>query len=194
MENKKTTKTTKKKTSTTKKKTEASEDKKYIKKPKSISTSLPKEIEIPSMDMAGDDMGTSEVIDINSLDPMKYPDCWITLENEPVLDDKGRPLLNYSKLQERLKAEKWEFELAKSKGEYVSKMDVIISVKTIAMLITTGLETIPNRYASTLMAEAKRITGHEFTEQEKTVIRSHLKNVSAEIMKSLQQEIRNLID
>ena len=84
-------------------------------------------------------------------------------------------------------------DLDKDKGEYVAKADVVISIQNIVKLIEKGLDTIPGRYTSRLLAETRRITDHEFTDEERTVIRSHLKNVASEIMKSLQVDIKNLI-
>lgn len=167
-------------------------DAQFMAAPREPKADSAKCIEIPAM--LDDDMSSGgEIIDLSKLDPLKYPDCWFIHDGKPLNDSNGIPVLDYVKLQNRLKAEKWAFELSKDKGEYVAKADVIISIQNIVKLIEKGLDTIPGRYTSRLIAEARRITDHEFTDEERTLIRSHLKNVSSEIMKSLQIDIKNLI-
>lgn len=167
-------------------------DSQFMPSPKELKSDSARKIEIPSI--IDDDFSKGgEIIDLSKLDPTKYPDCWYMHDGEPLRDSNDMPLLDYVKLQNRLKAEKWAFDLDKDKGEYVAKADVIISIQNIVKLIEKGLDTIPGRYTSRLLAETRRITDHEFTDEERTVIRSHLKNVASEIMKSLQVDIKNLI-
>lgn len=175
-----------------KKKGKNTKNSKYMSKPKSISVNLPKVSE-PEIEMEDMPAGTT-LMDLSELDPMRYSDCWKLYEGKPVLGDDGKPLLNYELLQDRLKAETFAFKLQKEKGEYVAKADVITSVQALANLIRVGLDSIPSRYASRLIAEAKRITHHDFTEEEKSDIKAHLSKVSAEILKTLQADIKKLLE
>ena len=62
----------------------------------------------------------------------------------------------------------------------------------ISRIITTSLDSIPQRYESTLISMAENMSGYSFSVKEKTAITEALKTESLSIARSIAAEIAKL--
>lgn len=129
-------------------------------------------------------------IDLSSFDKTKYADCLLP-NNE----------FDYDKLKLRLTAETYAQKLQQTRGQLVEKTEVIAWAKKLGVLVNTGLESIPQKYTSVLIAQcqgiiARRlgITDFEFNEKERTELRNTLKDCGPEIMKSIKLMIMEITE
>lgn len=136
------------------------------------------------------------IINISTLNPNDYPDCWLKDDlGEPILNSiTHEPELDYDRLKQRLTAEKYQLDIAQKRGEFIERNELTRSIISIANIINAGLAAIPQRYGAILIAEAERLSGHEFSADERAVIRNVLKGEAANIMNSIRTEIDNMTD
>lgn len=135
-------------------------------------------VSMPSLD---NDV-VQEVVDLSSFDKEKYADC--VLPNGE---------FDYDKLKLRLTAETYQQKLQRERGELVEKTEIVNWAKKLGTMINSGLESIPQKYTSVLIAKVQSIVAQrlehpefEFTEKERTEIRTILKGCGPEIMRSIK--------
>lgn len=129
-----------------------------------------------------------EIIDLSSFDKAKYRDC---------LNEEGE--FDYDKLKTRLTAETYQQKLHKERGQLVEKTEIINWAKKLGTMVNTGLESIPQKYTSVLIAQVQSIVAQrlekpdfEFTEKERTDLRTSLKACGPEIMRSIRLMIMEM--
>lgn len=129
-----------------------------------------------------------EIVDLSSFDKEQYADC--VLPNGE---------FDYDKLKVRLTAETYQQKLKKERGELVEKTEVMNWARKIGTMLNSGLESIPQKYTSVLIAKVQSIVAQrlerpdfEFTEKERTEIRTILKGCGPEIMRSLKMVVMEM--
>lgn len=140
---------------------------------------------VPTLDAEMEEM--PELIDLSTFDKAKYRDC--------VIDGE----FDYDKLKTRLTAETYQQKLNKERGQLVERTDIVNWAKRLGTMVNTGLESIPQKYTSVLIAQVQAIVSRrleipdfEFTEKERTDIRSALKGCGPEIMRSIRLMIMEM--
>lgn len=123
-----------------------------------------------------------EMLDLSQFNKDDYSDC--------VVDGQ----FDYDKLKTRITAETYKFKLEKERGLHIPKADILDWSKTLATILKTNVDAVPSRFAAILIATAEKITNYEFTEEERTEVRNALKKVPAQIMLSIQTEMRKYAD
>ena len=163
------------------------------KQPKSPKIKEEKE-ELPSIEAPSIPEIPTDIVNISTLNPQDYPDCWIRDAAGEVLMNSitKLPELDYDRLKQRLTAEKFQLDIDQKRGKFIERDELTRSIVSIANIINAGLSAIPQRYGAILIAEAERITGHEFTADERASIRKTLKNEAGNIMNSIRTEIDNM--
>lgn len=150
--------------------------------------------ELPSAEAPSIPEMPSDIVNISTLNPQDYPDCWIRDAEGVVLMNAitKQPELDYDRLKQRLTAEKFQLDIDQKRGKFIERDELTRSIVSIASIINAGLSAIPQRYGAILIAEAERITGHEFSADERASIRKALKNEAGNIMNSIRSEIDNM--
>ena len=138
----------------------------------------------------------SDEIPMQKLNPYDYPDCWIVGEDRnPLLNPVTKlPEIDYDRLKGRLTAEKYQMDIDEKRGKFVEREELIRSIASIAKIMNSSLNAIPQRYGAILIAKAEAMTGHEFSSDEKADIRAVLKKEASAIMQSIRTEIAKLGD
>lgn len=177
-------------------KKEEIKNRKYVPLDSVESIGINDNIKVDDIDLPKDiELEDGDVIDLSKIDLKRYSDCWILKDGEAALNPvTGEPLIDYKKLQDRLRSETYDFKLQRERGLYISKADISMAMQNICRLLNTGLESVPNRFTSLLIAEVRKMTGHEFSQDERNRLKNHIKHVPAEIMKSIQKDIAELTD
>lgn len=164
----------------------ASMAKRYGKIPQDVKEPEVASPEVPDVDV--EDIKVMDMTEMSSLSKEKYSDC--------LLPNGG---FDYERLERRLRDETLEQKLAIQRGQLVEKTDVVSWAKKMGILVNSALESIPQKYTSVLVAQAQSIiatrigiSDFEFTEEERTRIRTLLKDVGPEIMKSIQLMIMEM--
>ena len=103
-------------------------------------------------------------------------------------------IFDYDRLKTRITAETYQFKLEKEMGMHIPKTDILDWAKTLATILKTNVDAIPSRFAAILIATAEKITKYEFTEEERVEVRNALKAIPAQIMLSIQAEMRRYAD
>lgn len=144
---------------------------------------------VPSADLDGDVINI-ETLDLSTFDKNVYKDC---------IGDDGE--FDYDKLKLRLTAETYQQKLKKERGQLVEKTDIITWAKKIGIIVNNGLDSIPQRYTSVLIAQVQSIVSHrlgiddfEFTEKERTELRTTLKACGPEIMRSVRLMVMEITE
>lgn len=143
-------------------------------------------VSLPSVDMPE----PPEIEDMSSFDKNVYSDC---------LDDMGE--FDYDKLKVRLTSEAYKLKQDKDRGLLVEKTEVVTFARKLGIILNNGLESVPQRYTSILLAKCQTIIASrlgipdfEFTEEERVELRAALKSVGPEIMKSLKLVIEEMTE
>lgn len=137
------------------------------------------------------------IINISALNPNDYPDCWLKdpMTGDPLYNSvTNNPELDYDKLKQRLTAEKYQLDIDQKRGKFIERDELTRSIISISNIINAGLAAIPQRYGAILIAEAERMSGYEFSSDERAIIRNVLKNEAANIMNSIRTEIENMTE
>ena len=150
--------------------------------------------ELPTVEAPSIPEIPTDIVNMSTLNPQDYPDCWIRDAAGEVLMNSitKLPELDYDRLKQRLTAEKFQLDIDQKRGKFIERDELTRSIVSIASIINAGLSAIPQRYGAILIAEAERITGHEFTADERASIRKTLKNEAGNIMNSIRTEIDNM--
>lgn len=150
--------------------------------------------ELPTVEAPSAPEIPSDIVNMSTLNPQDYPDCWIRdAAGEVLMNEVTKlPELDYDRLKQRLTAEKFQLDIDQKRGKFIERDELTRSIVSIANIINAGLAAIPQRYGAILIAEAERITGHEFTADERASIRKTLKNEAGNIMNSIRTEIDNM--
>ena len=107
----------------------------------------------------------------------------------PVLNPQtGKKMLDYDKLKIKLISQKYQFDLDKDRGKYVEKDSIIRASQGISKIIASYIESIPQRYASIIIATMSQITKHKFTNEEEAIIRNLLVDTGKNTLESMRQE------
>lgn len=134
-----------------------------------------------------------ELIDLSKINPDDHKDCWIMNGSTPVYNPlTGEPMLDYDKLKLKLVAQKYQLDLDEKRGQLISKEELSRSMLVISRIITTSLDSIPQRYESTLISMAENMSGYSFSVKEKAAITEALKTESLSIARSIAAEIAKL--
>lgn len=157
----------------------------------SVASKQNPEIETPSIPAM-----PSDVVNVQKLNPMDYPDCWLRdPSGEPVNNPVTKlPEFDYDRLKDRLTAEKYQMDIDEKRGRYISREELARAIASISTIINAGLNAIPQRYGAILIAKAETITGYEFSPDERAEIRVVLKKEAKAIMNSIRTEIAKLSD
>lgn len=166
-----------------------SRDKRYGKP-----TAEPKSPEVfqpsASVPELGDDV-IPDIVDLSTFDKGRYADCLVP----------GTSEFDYDKLKLRLTAETYQQKLQKDRGQLVEKDEIVSWAKKLGIMVNTGLESIPQKYTSTLIAQVQGIISRrldipdfEFTEKERTDIRTTLKACGPEIMRTIRTMIMEMAE
>ena len=133
---------------------------------------------------------TNEITNLGEIDPEDHPDCWyFNPEGMPVLNPQtGKKMLDYDKLKIKLISQKYQFDLDKDRGKYVEKDSIIRASQGISKIIASYIESIPQRYASIIIATMSQITKHKFTNEEEAIIRNLLVDTGKNTLESMRQE------
>ena len=145
----------------------------------------------PKVDMPTVELPTLPPMeDMSSFSKEQYSDC---------LDESGE--FDYDKLKVRLTSEAYKLKQDKDRNLLVEKSEVVSQVRQIAAILNNGLDSIPQRYTSILLAGCQTIIANrlnmpdfEFTEEERATLRGYLKTVGPEIMKSLKLVIEKMTE
>lgn len=166
----------------------------FIMKQSKMPTIKEESNELPSVEAPSIPEMPSDIVNISTLNPQDYPDCWIRDAGGDVLMNAitKQPELDYDRLKQRLTAEKFQLDIDQKRGKFIERDELTRSIVSIASIINAGLSAIPQRYGAILIAEAERITSHEFTADERASIRKALKNEAGNIMNSIRSEIDNM--
>ncbi len=134
-----------------------------------------------------------ELIDLSKINPDDHKDCWIMDGSTPVFNPlTGEPMLDYDKLKLKLVAQKYQLDLDEKRGQLIAKEELSRSMLAISRIITTSLDSIPQRYESTLISMAENMSGYSFSIKEKAAITEALKTESISIARSIAAEIAKL--
>lgn len=133
---------------------------------------------------------TNEITNLGEIDPEDHPDCWyFNPEGMPVLNPQtGKKMLDYDKLKVKLISQKYQFDLDKDRGKYVEKESIIRASQGISKIIASYIESIPQRYASIIIATMAQLTKHKFTNEEEAIIRNLLVDTGKNTLDSMRQE------
>ena len=151
---------------------------------------------VPSME-SGDERipKADELVDLSALNPEDHKDCWLLDGNKPVYNPlTGEPMLDYDKLKLKLVAQKYQLDLDEKRGQLIAKEELSRTIIAISRIITSSLNSIPQRYESMLTSMAENMSGYVFSAKEKAEINESLKAESISITKSIAAEISKLED
>lgn len=161
------------------------------------STKAPSVPSIPSVSMDEKDTNGKNIVNLSTLDPNDFQDCWVidpinnNVINHPVTNE---PMLDYDMVKAKLTSIKYQFDIDEKRGLYVSKDVLKRYVTGISKILETALEAIPRRYSAQIIAECSDLTKHNFTAEENARLRAVLKNEAPAIMTSIQTEIAKMVD
>ena len=162
-----------------------------IEKPRTPQAEVPSVPSIASMDekVRGDD-----IIDLSRIDPEDHKDCWLLDKDcEPIRSAAtGEPLLDYDRLKLKLTSITYQLDIDEKRGKLVAKEELTRSMMAISSILANGLQSIPRRYSSIMVAYAERISGHRFTPDEKAGMQELLKDAAASIIASIRAEVSKL--
>lgn len=137
------------------------------------------------------------IIDTSRINAWKYPECWIRDENSGRVvynPETNEPSIDYDMLKQYLTAQKYQFEIDKNRGMYVDKNELTRSMLSIAKIISSNLESIPQRYGAMIIATVEIITNHTFSDLERNTVANILKGEAENIMNSIKGEIEQLVE
>lgn len=139
---------------------------------------------------------TETMTNLGEIDPDDHPDCWyFDAEGQPIHNPQtGKKMLDYDKLKIKLISQKYQFDLDKDRGKYVEKDSLIRASKGISKIIASYIESIPQRYASIIIATMAQITDHEFNQDEEALIRNLLVDTGKNTLESMRQEFLKIIE
>ena len=103
-------------------------------------------------------------------------------------------MLDYDKLKLKLVAQKYQLDLDEKRGQLIAKEELSRTIIAISRIITSSLNSIPQRYESMLTSMAENMSGYVFSAKEKAEINESLKAESISITKSIAAEISKLED
>lgn len=135
------------------------------------------------------------VVDMSKLDPEAYPDCWIMVDGKALVHPAtGQKMLDYDRLKLRLTAEKYQLDIDVKRGEYLLKSDAVLFFQSQAKMLRTFFDSIPQRHTSRFLAYCERVTGHEFTSQERHDIQEILRSETERSFTELKAETERFLD
>lgn len=169
--------------------------KRYVKASGSVKTPTVDNIELPSVDEPDvNDIQLSELVfDTANFDYDAHKDCWMMQDSDnPMRDADGKPLIDWEKFKNKVSSLTIQFKLDKEMGKLIPKEEQVFALNGILRILKTMIDSIPNKYASVLIARAESLSGHEFNTQEQTQIRNDLRKVPIDLFENVQSEIEKL--
>lgn len=149
--------------------------------------------EIPQMDSmefeTGEVRNQGEIIDVNTIDPYNYPDCWALDTGGEVMYNAhtGKPMMDYDKLKSYLTSLKYQLDIKQKRGELIEKSDVTFAIQDAMTIIATELLSIPRKYAEPMFAYVEIAMKQQLTTEDKQQLLEILKNKPQEIMLSVKK-------
>lgn len=131
-----------------------------------------------------------------NINPNDYPECWILKEDgTPTINPiTEAPELNYQLLRMVLINEKYELDLKVARGDFIEKEELMMKILTIARIVQSSLDAIPQKYGDIFIAQTMQILGCSFTGLEKASLKTCMREEGDNIMMSISHRIGALIE
>ena len=137
----------------------------------------------------------SEEIDINTINPFDYPDCWFFDDIGPIINhETGKPKLDYDKLKAYLTSLKYQLDIKKQRGELIEKHDVSFAIQDAMRILSTELSSIPRKFAEPMLAFVELQTHQKLSMNDRKMLTSMLQSKPKEILDSIEKAFQDYMD